>query len=107
MGGVAAILAGQRDDKLFQVVVALDAPADLAEPITYDIRKPCKIPVLQFHASTWIKIYSGGSNSYSGSSAFIMGRNGNHIVLKSHSDSDYIVIIIIFPIALLCNITLR
>lgn len=87
MGGVAAILAGQRDDKHFQAVAALDAPADLAEPSTYNIRRPCKIPALQFHASTWIKIYSGGSNSYAGSSAFITGRNGYHIILKSHSDS--------------------
>ena len=88
MGGVVAILAGQQDDKLFQAVIALDAPADLAEPSTYNIRKACKIPVLQCHAATWIKIYSGGSNSYSGSSEFIMDRNGYHIVLKSHSDSE-------------------
>lgn len=87
MGGVAAILAGQQDDKTFQAVVALDAPADLAETITYNIRKPCKIPALQFHASTWIRIYSGGSNSYSGSGTFISGRNGYHIVLKNHTDS--------------------
>ncbi len=87
MGGVAAILAGQNDDKFFQTVVALDAPTDLANPITYDIRKPCKIPSLQFHASTWIQIYSGGSSSYSGSSAFVTRRNGYHIVLKSHTDS--------------------
>lgn len=87
MGGVAALLAGQ-DATLFKAIVALDAPADLAQPITYDIRNPCKIPALQVHASTWIKMYSGGSNSYSGSSAFIPGRNGYHIVLNSHSDSE-------------------
>ncbi len=87
MGGVTAILAGQQDNKAFQAVVALDAPADIDKPITYNIRKSCKIPALQFHASTWIQIYSGGNKSYSGTDRFITNRNGYHIVLKSHTDS--------------------